>query len=181
MKRILPFLITLLITPPVLAQLVVSPGIGYYSSTTEENGNSVESKQTRIDGRFGYILPMGLYLGGLYAHTSGESCLSGFGCADEDSFSVGPSIGYFSMMGFYTMFTYHIMGEKGDADKYTGAQGPQVDLGWVFPLTSYFSIGPQLTWRSIEYEKYEAAGVPAVDSDRKETNIAPYVSLWFMF
>lgn len=181
MKRILPFLVLLFLTPPVLAQLVISPGVGYYTNTTEESGAEVDSKQTRVDARIGYILPMGLYLGGNYAFTSGESCASGQGCSDESGFLIGPSLGYFSMMGFYTLFTYHIMGEQGDADKYTGGKGPQLDLGWVFPLTSYFSIGPQLTWRSVEYDKFEASGATAVDTDRKETSIAPYISLWFMF
>lgn len=75
------------------------------------------------------------------------------------------------------------MGEVEDtlsADKYTGGKGPQIDVGWVFPLSAYFAIGPQITWRSVEFDKLESS-TASVDTDFKSTSIAPYLSLWFMF
>ena len=179
MKKIVIVLISAFIATPALAQFVVSPGIGYYSDKSEINNTESESTETRLDARFGYVLPMGLYLGGTYSYFNQENC-SGSTCTDGGGNMLGPTIGYYSMRGFYTLFTYHITGEAGDDPKFTGAQGPQVDVGWVFPLSSFFAIGPQLTWRSIEYDKVETSGV-SQDTDLKNTSIAPYVSLWFMF
>lgn len=159
------------------ANIVVSPGVSYISDKRDETTpgvSSSESQETLIDARLGYILPMGLYLGGMYSSTNSNG-------TDNSGNMMGPTVGYFSSTtGFYSLLTYHISGEFGDTTKYTGAQGPQVDVGWIFPVTRYFSIGPQLTWRSIEYSKRETAGV-SVDTDYKRSTIAPYISLWFMF
>ena len=160
------------------AQVVFSPGLAYLSDTQEQTdptSSNVETSQLRADIRLGYILPMGLYVGGMYAYNSVD--VNG---TDSTGFLAGPSVGYHSMMGFYTMLTYHILGETGDTTKFTGAKGPPVDIGWVFPLTSSFALGPQITYRSVEFDKIETAG-SSIDTDLKQTSIAPYLSLWFMF
>jgi hypothetical protein len=182
MKKIALLLTSLFFACGALAQIVVSPGISYTSDKVDVtqpasiSGASYETQETRVDMRLGYILPMGLYLGANYAHvgqTIGNDSSSGY--------LAGPSIGYFSHgTGFYGLLTYHVMGEMGDSTKFTGAQGPQVDVGWIFPITSVFSIGPQLTWRSIEFGNIESGGT-SVNTDYKRDTIAPYVSLWFMF
>lgn len=166
------------------ANLVLSPALGYYTNKQDATqpgaiAQDTETSELRADIRLGYVLPMGLYLGGMYSHLGQESCTNG-SCADSSGFLVGPSLGYHSLTGFYTLLTYHIMGEQGDAAKFTGGKGPQVDLGWVFPISSYVAIGPQITWRSVEYDKLEVGGT-SQDTDFKTTSIAPYVSLWFMF
>jgi hypothetical protein len=166
----------------VSANLVISPGVGYISQSTEEstpNTTNTSSTSTMLDFRLGYVLPMGLYVGGTYSHMNQEFC-AGNTCTDSSGFLLGPTVGYFSMMGFYTLLTYHIMGESGDGPTNTGGRGPQVDVGWVFPITAYFSLGPQLTWRNVEYEQQENNGV-TVDTDENNSFIAPYISLWFMF
>lgn len=180
MGKLLSVLVSLLIGSSAYAQFVIAPGLNYSTSSVEQNGGESESNSTTIDLKVGYILPMGLYVGGMYSLIDSESCNGG--CTDTGGNLVGPSVGYFSMMGFYTLLTYHIMGERnqGASSKYTGAQGPQVDLGWVFPLSSYFSIGPQISWRSIEFDKFESNGT-STDTDLKATTIEPYISLWFMF
>jgi len=159
------------------ANIVVSPGVSYISNKYDQTTPSADigdSTQTLVDVRLGYILPMGLYLGAMYSHIGGDD-------ASSSGNMMGPTVGYFSSMtGFYTLLTYHISGEFGDTTKYTGAQGPQVDLGWIFPVTRYFSIGPQLTWRSIEFSKIESGPI-SVDTDFKRSTVAPYISLWFMF
>ena len=179
MKKLLPILLSMVIASPALASFVLSPGVGYFSAKREETAPLTVSGQTtelRLDFKVGYILPMGLYVGGMYASTNSDD-----GTNSNGGNLMGPTIGYYSMMGFYSLFTYHILGEEDfGSDKYTGAQGPQADIGWIFPLTSYFAIGPQITWRSIEYDKFESNGT-SVDTNRKDTSIAPYVSLWFMF
>ena len=177
--KLLPILLSLVIATPALAAFVFSPNVGYYSQEREETlpaDSSYKTTELRLDARIGYILPMGLYVGGMYASTNSDD-----GTTNNGGSMIGPTIGYYSMMGFYSLFTYHIIGELEEGvSKYTGAQGPQADIGWIFPISSFFAIGPQLTWRSIEYDKLETAGV-SVESNRKDTSIAPYVSLWFMF
>ncbi len=181
MKKLLVIAAILGLSATASANLVLSPGLGYYSSAVEATQPaSLDSETTelRADIKLGYVLPMGLYLGGMYAHIDQEVC--GGGCADSSGFLIGPSVGYHSLTGFYLLGTYHIMGEQGDTSKFTGGKGPQVDIGWVFPVSTYVAIGPQLTWRSIEYDKLESAGT-SQDTDYKQTSIAPYLSLWFMF
>ena len=182
MKLVMILSALLLISQVSVAQVIFSPGIGYYSTETETTDpapSSSSSTENRIDLRFGYVLPMGLYVGGMYSMVDSETC-SGSTCSDNSGFLAGPTIGYNSYTGFYALMTYHIMGEQGDGTKFTGGTGPQVDLGWVFPLSAYFSIGPQITYRSIEFAERESNGV-TVDTDRTATSIAPYLSLWFMF
>ena len=177
MNKLLTSVAFLMAASVSYANIVVSPGVSYMSDKTDRTTPTVESgesQQTLVDARLGYILPMGLYLGGMYSHIGSDN-------ANSNGNMMGPTVGYFSSTtGFYTLLTYHISGEFGDTVKYTGAQGPQVDVGWIFPVTRYFSIGPQLTWRSIEYSKIESGAV-SVDTDYKRSTIAPYISLWFMF
>ena len=185
MKKLILSALMTLVSTQVFAQVVFAPGIGYYDKSveaTEPAATERTSKETRADLKLGYVLPMGLYLGGMYSMIDGEDCTSASNCNEVNGFLVGPSIGYHSLTGFYAIFTYNILGESdlGNNNKLTGAQGPQVDLGWIFPLTSYFGIGPQITYRSIEYDKLETTALTQ-DTDTKETSIAPYVSLWFMF
>ncbi len=183
MKKLLIIAAILGLTGTASANLVLSPGLGYYSDATEQSQPSaidVETTETRADLRLGYVLPMGLYLGGMYSYIDSEVCSGS--CSDNSGFLIGPSVGYSSLTGFYTILTYHIMGEQGDSVKYTGGKGPQVDVGWIFPISTYVAIGPQLTWRSIEYDKQEVSALGITqDTDLKQTSIAPYVSLWFMF
>lgn len=184
MKKLIIIAAVLGLSATASANFVIAPGLGYYTQSDEATQPALlttdtETTELRADVKVGYILPMGLYLGGMYAHIGQEVC-SGGTCADSSGFLVGPSIGYHSLTGFYILGTYHIMGEQGDTLKLTGGKGPQVDLGWVFPISTYVGIGPQITWRSIEYDKVESAGL-SQDTDYKNSSIAPYVSLWFMF
>jgi hypothetical protein len=180
MKKLMFFIFSLFLANTVFASFVINPSVSYMSRETEMTQPAAASgkqSETRIDVKLGYVLPMGLYLGGMYASTSEKN-----GTVTDKGSSIGPTIGYFSMMGFYTLFTYYIIGQMDSTppNKFTGGKGPQVDVGWVFPISAYFSIGPQITWRSLEYNKFETAGV-SLDSDYKATSIAPYLSLWFMF
>ncbi len=74
MKFFVSVLALVLMASTATAQFVIAPGLGYYSSTTEQGGGESEVSETRIDARVGYVLPMGLYLGGTYAHIGSETC-----------------------------------------------------------------------------------------------------------
>lgn len=162
------------------AQFVISPSVSYISTKYEGTQNAVtpsEATATYVDARVGYIMPMGFYFGGMYSNISGNSGTSGY--------NVGPSIGFHDMSGFYGILTYHLAGQM-DVGTTTGTvtfknpAGPQVDVGWIVPVTSMFHVGPQVTWRSLKYSKANIAGVE-VDTDQKITNIQPYITFWFMF
>lgn len=90
MKKIVIVLISALIATPALAQFVVSPNLGYYQNEIEYNNATDESTQTRLDLRMGYILPMGLYLGGMYSYINDESC--GTTCDDGSGSLLGPTL-----------------------------------------------------------------------------------------
>lgn len=182
MKNFVFALSLLLLSSVASANLVFSPNIGYYSTSTDESTPSTVNREetfTYLDMKVGYVMPMGLYFGGMYSSTSSESCAGGT-CSDGSGFNIGPTIGYMSAQGIYAHLTYYIMGEEGDNPKNSGGKGPQIDLGWMFPLSSSFFLGPQLTYRSIEYDTREENSISA-DTDEKDTVIAPYISLWFMF
>lgn len=177
--RLLSLLI-LFVSSVANAQFVISPNISYTSTKFEGTQNAVtasESTSTLIDARVGYIMPMGLYLGGMYSSISGNNGVSGY--------QAGPSVGYHSMSGFYGILTYHLMGQydtetTGGDTIFKNASGPQVDIGWIVPVTSMFYVGPQVSWKSIKYTKASVAGVEG-DSDQKITSLQPYISFWFMF
>lgn len=179
MKKILSVVFCLLLSVPAFSSIVFSPGVSYRTTDTEASQPSAinsEGSETIIDVKLGYVLPMGLYLGGMYSAISGKTAVD-----NDKGKLIGPSIGYYSPMGFYTFLTYHIIGDLDrGGDTLTGGKGPQLDLGWVFPLSANFAIGPQMTWRSTEFDKRETAGV-SVDTDYKTSSLSPYVSLWFMF
>ena len=191
MKKLLLVIAALSFSAVAQAQLVFSPGIHYATSThtgqfpTGDVNN--KSDGMAIDLRLGYIMPMGLYLGGMYSIQSGiVANRVGIGTDDDRSgHLIGPTIGYYSMMGFYLLGTYHITGKtraenSGAHVEYTGAKGPQVDVGWVFPLASSFAIGPQVTYTSIEYSEVDT-NTASTTTGYKTSDIRPYVTLWFMF
>lgn len=182
MKNIFIILAILGFTATASANIVIAPSIGYVSDkqkSTTPSSFDTEQTATNIDIKAGYILPMGLYLGAMYSSLSYKTC-SGSTCSTSPGYNIGPTVGYFSNTGFYALLTYYIMGEVGDTTKYTGAKGPQVDLGWIFPLSAYFSIGPQLSYKTVSYDKIENSGT-SIDTDYTHSYIAPYLTLWFMF
>lgn len=180
MNRFILGALALVFCVQATASVVFSPAVSYSSTSTEEAGISTESSTLVGDIRLGYVFNMGLYVGAMYQIETTDNNGS-----NPSAFNVGPTLGYYHKGGFYGLVTYHLLGESKDipavGNTYTDAQGPQVDLGWVFPLASSFSIGPQITWRQLEYGNFDDGTNPAVPSDRSVTEVRPYLSLWFMF
>jgi len=181
MKKLLLILSIFGLASTASATIVFSPGVSYSSNDTDTGSGTSSGSELLLDVKLGYIFPMGFYVGGIYHNASNSA---GSAVNDEKATAFGPSVGYFSPMGFYVTGHYFLVAERndygvagGDASEGTG---PQVDLGWVFPLTSVFSMGPQLTYRSLNYSKADVGGV-ATDIDVTRTEIRPYISLFFMF
>ena len=174
--RILLGILVLCATSMASANVVFSPSFSYMTEEIEQAGTTVrELTKTSYDFRLGYLHPSGLYLGGMYIMTSRDD-----GNYNEKGFAVGPTVGFSHYAGFYALFTYFLMAEnKVAADTtFTDGMGPQVDIGWAFPLTSSFHLGPQITYRSITYDKVDPG---AVALETTQTEIVPAINLWFNF
>lgn len=156
------------------AEIVFAPAASYLKIEDENAAGAVsEIEITNYDFKLGYVHASGLYLGGMYQMTT---------LNNDDGYSVGPTLGFNHYSGFYALFTYFLVAEQ-DLDPsttLTAGMGPQVDIGWVFPVTHTFFIGPQISYRSISYDTVDANGVES-DTDYTRTNMLPYVSLWFRF
>ncbi len=155
------------------AEVVFAPAASYFKIEDESNGTTSELEISNYDLKLGFVDASGLYLGGMYQMSK---------LNNDNAFAVGPTLGFSHYSGFYALFTYFLVAEQdnGANSTFTDGMGPQIDLGWIFPLTSSFFIGPQISYRSISYEKQDTAGV-STDVDFTRTNILPYISLWFRF
>jgi hypothetical protein len=155
------------------ADIVFAPGISYIKATNETTTASTDTDLTTYDLRLAYLAPSGLYVGGMYSKMT---------YGDYDGYSVAASLGFRHYSGFYALFNYHLTGEmdRTATTTMTDGMGPQIDLGWVFPLTHMFFIGPQMTYRSINYKKLDSGGTTS-DTDITRSYVMPYVSLWFEF
>lgn len=173
--RILLGLFIVVFTSMASATIVFAPSVSYISEEQENAGVSVgEYTKSFYDFRLGYLHSSGLYLGGMYSMFSYDS---GF---NQKGFAVGPTIGFSHYSGFYALFTYFLMAEL-DVDAtttMTDGMGPQIDIGWAFPITSMFHLGPQITYRSITFDKADPG---SVSIDVTQSDIMPGINLWFNF
>ncbi len=174
--RILLGILVLCLTSMASANIIFSPSFSYMSEETEVAGAaSGEYTKSFYDFRLGYLHPSGLYLGGMYSMSSYDN-----GSYNQKGSSVGPTVGFSHYAGFYTLFTYFLMAElkTSATTTLTDGMGPQIDIGWAFPLTSSFHLGPQITYRSITFDKVDPG---AVSLETTQTDLVPAINLWFKF
>ena len=161
------------------AQIVFSPSISYITDEIEVNGASAEDNRMFADFRLGYLHSSGLFLGGMYSMAKYSN-----GTTSANGFSVGPTLGFSHYSGFFALFTYYIMAEQDNrqdvTQKLTDGMGPQIDIGWAFPITASFHLGPQITYRSVTYDKLETGGA-SQDIEFTQSHILPAINLWFNF
>jgi hypothetical protein len=155
------------------AEIVFAPGASYFKQEDDSAGVTTETEISSYDLKLGYVGASGLYLGGMYQMSK---------LNDEAGMAAGPTLGFNHYSGFYALFTYFLIAnqEASSTAEFTDGMGPQVDIGWVFPVTRMFMIGPQISYRSITYDKLDSGGA-SVDADYTRTNLLPYISLWFRF
>lgn len=159
------------------AELILSPALSYEERKIEDASGTTKTTETTVDVRAGYSYPGGFYIGGIYNSENTKIDAS----YDEKGTHYGASVGYVSKT--WNMIGSYIFGGE---RTYTGGvkridvSGPQVDLAYMFDLSGGAMLGPQLTWRSIEYTKVEFAGVKT-DSKYKITDVRPMIALMFMF
>ncbi len=170
--------VSALLFAPVTAQagFVLGPSLLYNETKVENGGTTGKTTVTAIDVRAGYLFPQGLFLGGIYNNETVKS--GGF---EQKGVHYGPSVGYVAK-SFNFIASYLMAGELSysGGSKRIEPTGPQLDVGYVFDVGSNLSVGPQITWRSLEYAKAEAGGVKVADK-YKVTEIRPMVALLFVF
>jgi hypothetical protein len=137
------------------------------SRVASETGFGLDSRTT-----IGYILDGAWFFGGTYntySISTSRSNVSGGDSGRNEKFQntqMGPTIGWVTG-NLRFMGTYFISGEKVDDVKDsddTGlightkitnkdVTGMQLLVGYAFPITSNFSIGPSIIYRTLQYRK----------------------------
>ncbi len=141
--------------------LILSPSF-MYSSIEENNqvSGATPTDRTRsllfYDLRLGYIFRGGFYFGILY---SGETENINDSAPETTRESVGLSFGYtrkgWSVTGTFIPYSKQSLQNTLDYSAYTEGMGYQIDGAYYFRLGRFFSIGPQLVFKSLKYGKGE--------------------------
>lgn len=166
--------------------LIITPSL-MYTGVDEANdvpGATVNDYSRNLffyDIKMGYIFRGGFYFGLLYA---GETQNIDFSNPQTSRESVGLSIGYyrfgFAISGTYFPYSKQTITGADDASEYSDGMGYQLDLAYYFRLGRYFSIGPQMVYKTINYKEAESAtGTIDVDGNSKHTIFTPMISLLF--
>lgn len=121
---------------------------------TDIGGGTGNGTQLNYDLGFGYALASGLYLGGIYGIVGEDD-----GTNDVSSNYLGVSVGYRSS-GWQLTAHYFLSAEDelSSTSQLTGGRGIGVDFAYLWSINATFAIGPQLTYRSLKYTKYETGG-----------------------
>ena len=154
--------------------VMFSPSFIFSSYNDRASGSSFAQVSGQyIDVRLGYVMPSGLYLGGIYDLMNRTDFTT-----ERKRSSYGASLGMV-YNGFVLIGSYLISSEFETSSGTTlkSGSGLQVDLGYLFNVTGSFFAGPQLVYRSITYTKQNSTTVTSTDS----TETIPYVTLAFLF
>lgn len=157
------------------------------SASTEGaiTANATQGTTVLLDFNIGYQMGNGLYLGLLYASDSGESKNSSGVTTKATASGYGPSIGYMKN-GWFGHFHY-ILSSEYDSNtsttaKWTKGTGMQVDVGYMMPVSSVFSLGVEMSYRSLEYGTFkDDTGTDITDNKRKVSDMMPRLRLTFIF
>ena len=143
--------------------LVFLPAMMYTSvdeNNSLDNGGSINSRGRDLffyDVKLGYIFRGGFYFGLQY---SGDAVDINGSQPKNTRESVGISFGYnragVALTGTFFPYSKQTL-EGADAAQYSDGMGFQLDAAYYFRLGNYFSFGPQLTYKSIQYTEAESA------------------------
>lgn len=154
----------------------LSPAAFYFKQNVEINSVESELNWTFYDVRAGWTFDSGFYLGGIYAvETTGD------GTDDQDRTSYGASIGY-SKNGWTILGHYLISSEykASTTTTYQKGSGFQVDFSYLFKTGMHFAIGPQLTYKKIDYKEVDVSDVVS-DVELSYTQVLPMVVFAILF
>ena len=153
----------------------------YPSMTVRQETGLLTGDQSLIavDLRAGYRISSGFFFGMIYSDTSG----GGTNSVNETAF--GNSVGYFS--GVFSIvasiYLYAQSNENTSTAAVTRSQGigVQLDMGFMFPIGSGFSVGPLLTFKNISYKKQEDGNGNLSNTNQPQSYFTPYLGTTFVF
>ena len=147
----------------------------FYKTQKNKSNDSVVSEETikTFSLRIGPTLAGGFYLGGIYEHQVTDQ-----GSSELKDTNLGASVG-FTHKGSYIVLHYFPKSTK-DLNRATELRGKGfgLDMGYQFSMTSVFSLGAQLAYRSLEFDESHTSN-GSTDTDFKYTQLVPMISLGF--
>lgn len=150
----------------------------FYSQEKDDNKDSppaTEVKLTIYDLKLGYVMSSNIYLGAIYANENKDVVTS-----EEDIKATGVSLGYYHV-GWFALGHYFLQTEKtfsSSDTKLSGKSGHQIDLGYLYGMSSSFVIGPQITYKNYEFSKQDPGGT---DVKITKTRLLPMIHLAIIF
>lgn len=172
MKSLL--LILALVPSVAFAGLEFSPSLSTFKADDEQSSTQLEF---RLGYNFELANELGLYVGGFY-NIATDKFLDAV-----DQYFLGPQVGV-NYKGFYSLLGYTLTGEQdlqSGGIKYSRPTGFQVSLGYRLLLTEGIYLSPEFSWRQVDFASKEVQGIPAGDTQRKDTHILPSITLMFKF
>ena len=166
--------------------LVLLPSAIYYSvnESNSVTGSTVNDRKRDVslyDLRMYYIFRGGFTFGLLYGVESQD--INGGG-PKTDRTNIGLTFGYikwgWTALASYLPYSVQTLSGTADISEYSKGSGVQLDMAYHFRLGRYFSIGPQITFKSINYKEGEsvATGSDATASST-HTVLTPMISMMF--
>ncbi|CAN5663326.1 hypothetical protein BH10BDE1_BH10BDE1_15420 [soil metagenome] len=151
-------------------------GASIMQLNTKTDGPNIgdnDTSTTLLNGKAGYTMSNGLYIGGVYDSRTDETN----GSKTERS-GYGATVGYHNMGWFidgsyYLSSTYKLSG----GTELSGGTGFGVDVGHNFDILSNVYLGLQLSYKSFTYTK-----IPTGDATNKVTSeTVPLLNIGVMF
>lgn len=141
-----------------------------YDGTTV---GTTETTRTILDLKAGYVMPSGLYFGGIY-----DSRTDQVGSSKTERTGVGATVGYHNM-GWFIDGSYYLTSEikLSSGTKLESGSGFGVDVGKNFDVLQNVYLGLQIAYKSLEYKK--AGGVEVVNKLKSE--LAPMINAGINF
>ncbi len=174
------------------AGIMIRPA-GMYWSQQFKNGFSPEANTTVNHSiasiGMGYRLDTGIYIGGTYTWMQQDTKTEIAGVTTETKSThtgYGPTLGYVGnnlyLLGTYLISPVHTTGTDAAKSTYSTGTGYQVDLGFMFGITSNFAMGPQFTYYSSEFKKVKNAAGNEIDLSGSNVNdIRPMLAFAMVF
>jgi hypothetical protein len=192
MKKLMLMLVSMVALSSGIASARGSSGGGYltglnlyYYTQNEEaampTATTTKSADTYIDLNLGYIMSNGLYFGLLYFTDSTDHN----GARTTGYSGYGPSIGWMFNSG-WMIKAHYVLDSTDDKysttlDKWTKGTGLQLDVGYMFPVSSTFHLGAQLVYKSIKFTNYNDGTTDFTTYSYTKTETLPQITMAFVF
>jgi len=158
--------LSLLISPAAMANVIVNPSLFYYSNVANQSEDfEVDSSAIGLQFHAGYRLEFGLSLGVNYFTIMEKQKVSGAQTFELDytPTGIGLSVGYMTGKdnhNFAANLHYYFQaemteGSNDDEYKYHGDSGFGFDLAYYFGISNSVHVGPKLSYTQFNYSKVD--------------------------